>query len=402
MKKRSLPVSGFAGKIHANGSDHSISRQLLRALVFLLLGLIFYAAPKMQAATKTWDAGGATGDATSGSNWNSNGAPSPGDDVLFDNSGQSPLEDIFLNTSAIINQATINLTVGSNQNWNFGAANSTSAFTLTLATGNISVLSTSGNGTYVIGATSGALIGTGIMTLATSGAGFTFDNSRTNGGLLQINAIVSGPSTVTKTGAGTVILSGANTFTGATTISGGTLKVATSSGSALGTTSAVTVNSGGTLLLGASNQINNTAPITLAGGTFAKGDFSEGSTSTAGTGALTLSATGSHLDFGTGTGGTLTFASFSPGGYSLTIDNWTAAGTDRLVFNSDQSANLSHFNFTGYAAGAFEIDLGGGYYEITPVAPVAEPSTYVAAAFAVGALAYHQRRRLHRHLRSGA
>jgi autotransporter-associated beta strand protein len=250
---------------------------------------------------------------------------------------------------------------------------------------------------YVIGATRGTLIGTGIQSYATTALGFTFNNACTNGGLFQINAIVTGSAkTLTKTGSGTVILSGANTFTRATTISAGTLKVATSSGSALGTTSAITVNSGGTLLLGASNQINDTAPITLAGGTFAKGDFSEGSTSTAGAGALTLSVTGSHLDFGTGTGGTLTFASFSPGSFSLTIDNWRAAGTDRLVFDSNQSGNLSHFNFTGYAAGAFEIDLGGGYYEITPVAPIPEASTYVAGALALGALAYHQRRRFRR------
>lgn len=158
-------------------------------------------------------------------------------------------------------------------------------------------------------------------------------------------------------------------------------QAATTSGRALGTTSAITVNSGGTLLLGASNQINNTASITLGGG------------SAPGAGALTLSATGSDLDFGTGTVGTLTSASFSPGNFSLTVDNWTGAGTDGLVFHSDQSFNLSRFNFTGYAAGAFEIDLGGDFYEIAPVAPVPEPSTCVAGALALGALAFHQRRR---------
>ena len=133
---------------------------------------------------------------------------------------------------------------------------------------------------------------------------------------------------MTKTTAGTVTLTGANTFTGATTVSGGTLIVASGSGSALGATSGITVNSGGTLLLGASDQINNAATMTLAGGTFAKGNFSEGSTATAGVGALTLSGTGSHLDFGTGTVGILTFASFTSAGNTLTIDNWD--GTARL------------------------------------------------------------------------
>ena len=135
--------------------------------------------------------------------------------------------------------------------------------------------------------------------------------------------------------------------------------------------------------------------MTLAGGTFAKGNFSEGSTSTAGVGSLTLTATGSHLDFGTGSVGTLTFASFSPGANTLLIDNWTgiantigSASTDRLVFNSDQSSNLSDFWFSGYAPGASEFSLGGGYYEITPTV-VPEPSTFAGAALAAAVIAFH-------------
>jgi fibronectin-binding autotransporter adhesin len=453
------------------------------------------------AAIVTWVAGGNSGDATDGGNWNTGGVPGSGDDVLFDNTSQSPIDNIFLNGSATINSVTINLTAASNQNWNLGAANDTNPFTLTLATGNISVLSTSGTGTYVIGATSGTGIGTGILTLATSGTGFTFDNSRTNGGLLQINATVSGGTkTVTKTGVGTVTLSGVNTYTGPTTISGGTLSVGTignggvagnlgqatnaaanlvfnggtlrytgatastnrnftintgktatfdittntltvsgastatngalikigaggltlsgantytgattvnggtltlanGSGSALGFTSAITVNSGGTLLLGASNQINNAATITLGGGTFAKGNFSEGSASTAGVGALVLSAAGSHLNFGTGTVGDLTFASFAPGGNTLTIDNWTGTSatvgtdglTDRLIFASDQSGNLGSFNFTGFGPGAVEFNLGNGYFEITPVP---EAGTYFSGAIVLALILFHHRRQL--------
>ena len=108
------------------------------------------------------------------------------------------------------------------------------------------------------------------------------------------------------------------------------------------------------------------------------------------------------MDFGTGIVGTLTFASFTPGINTLTIDNWNgtantvgSASTDRLIFASDQSANLSSFNFAGYAPGAVEFSLGGGYYEITPVP---EPATYVTGALALGALGYHRRRRLCRQL----
>src|SRR5205085_8602607 len=153
-------------------------------------------------------------------------------------------------------------------------------------------------------------------------------------------------------------------------------------------------------LLGASDQINNAAPMTLAGGTFSKGNFSEGTASTPGVGALTLTASGSKIDFGTGTVGVLTFASFTPGSFTLTIDNWTGTiatsggvTTDRLIFASDQTANLNSFSFTGYGPGATEFSLGGGYYEITPVAPVPETSTWVAGALTLGVAGLHLVRR---------
>jgi autotransporter-associated beta strand protein len=188
-------------------------------------------------------------------------------------------------------------------------------------------------------------------------------------------ALTSSGGSLTKLGSGTLTLSGANTFTGGTTVSNGTLTAAASSGSALGSTSGITVSSGGTLQLGASDQINNSATMTLAGGTFAKGDFSEGSTNVVGLGALTLTASGSHIDFGTGIVGILTFASLNPSGFTLNVDNWTGTpriagdtSTDRLIFDSDQSSNLANFQFSGgYGPGAVEIALDGGFFEITPI-----------------------------------
>jgi fibronectin-binding autotransporter adhesin len=214
----------------------------------------------------------------------------------------------------------------------------------------------------------------------------------TNGG-------AQGDIAIQKNGAGTLVLTGANTYSGSTIINGGTLTVASPSGGALGSSSSVTVGSGGTLLLGNDNQVNNSATMTLAGGTFAKGNFSEGTAGTPGVGALTLTASGSHLDFGTGTVGVLTFASFTPGGFTLTIDNWTGNGntvgspsTDRLIFASDQSANLSSFVFNGFA-GAVEFNLNNGYYEVTPLQAVPETSTWVAAALALGVAGLHFARR---------
>ena len=241
----------------------------------------------------------------------------------------------------------------------------------------------------VIGGTSTLTVNPG------SGVSTTFA-----GVIAGTNAGAQGNMALQKNGAGTLILTGANTYSGSTTVNGGTLVAANSSGSALGSTTAVTVNSGGTVLLGQSDQINNTATVTLAGGTLAKGNFSEGDASTAGVGSLTLTASGSKLDFGTGTVGVLTFASFAPGTFTLTIDNWTGTAgtqgsgtTDRLIFNSDQSSNLSSFAFNGYGSGAMEFSLGGGFYEVVPVAAVPEPSTWIAAAVAMAALGFNVMRR---------
>jgi len=150
-------------------------------------------------------------------------------------------------------------------------------------------------------------------------------------------------------------------------------------------------------MLNANDQINNSATMSLGGGTFAKGNFSEGTTSAIGLGALTLTA-GSNIDFGTGTVGTLTFTSLNASTFTLTIDNWTgnyntvgSGSTDRLIFDSDQSSNLNSFFFTGYGAGGVEFNLGGGYWEV--VAAVPEPTTYLGGALALGALAFHCFRR---------
>jgi autotransporter-associated beta strand protein len=203
---------------------------------------------------------------------------------------------------------------------------------------------------------------------------------------LAVGAVIKNGSLI-KAGAGQMDLNGANTLSGTVTVNAGTLTLAASSGSALGSVSTITVNGGGTLQLGASDQINNSATIAMGGGTFSKGNFSEGGTGAVGMGALTLTAAGSHIDFGTGGVGVLSFASLSAASFTITIDNWTGtaytqggAGTDRLIFDSDQSGNLSAFNFTGYAPGAMEFALGGGFFEIVAVP---EPRTFLPGVLAL-------------------
>jgi autotransporter-associated beta strand protein len=230
-------------------------------------------------------------------------------------------------------------------------------------------------------------------------------------------------------------LTGNNTFTGATVISasGGTLEAAANGALGSGTTgtSGITVNSGGTLLLSnsaATDRVKNTAPVSLAGGTVSIQGTGTGGTSvkegtgahsvgavvqsgasSVGLGALTLTASNSTLDFGTGGVGTLTFGSFdevASGALVLNILNYSTvadAGTqtsgtdgvdDRLIFNESQSGNLANFSFGGLSAS--QIDLGDGFYELTPVP---EPSTWGAAGLALVAMACTQRKRFRRALK---
>ncbi len=170
-----------------------------------------------------------------------------------------------------------------------------------------------------------------------------------NNASTTFSGVISGSGTITKSGTGTMALTGANSFTGATTINGGTLNAAATN--ALGSTTSIAINSGGTLLLsgtGVSDRVNNAATITMNGGTLASvGAVTET------LGAMTL-ASNSTIDMGTGSS-TITVASIARSGSStLTINNWTS-GSDHLMFNNTSgltSTFLSQIQFSGYGVGA--------------------------------------------------
>ena len=321
-------------------------------------------------------------------------------------------------TSALTSTGTFEMQSGSVSAILAGSGivmNKTTSGTVTLTGANTYTGGTNINGGILNVGSSGAIgssgtIGFGGGTLQYSASNTTDYSNRfstaasqaysidTNGqNVTYATALTSSGGTLSKTGSGTLTLTGTNTFNGATTVSGGTLLLSGSSGAALGSTSSIVVNSGGTLQLGNNNQINNSATMTLAGGTLAKGNFNEGNTGAVGIGALTLSAA-SHIDFGTGSVGALSFASLNPAGFTLTIDNWTgnyaqqgSGSTDRLIFDSDQSANLNNFFFTGYGLGGVEFNLGGGFFEV--VAAVPEPGTRAGGALAMAFLTAEAMRR---------
>jgi fibronectin-binding autotransporter adhesin len=375
------------------------------------IGSSTFAGPINAATNATINAGGGTltltgGVAKNGTtltiagggtvNINTNGitGSSPNSDLIVDGT------TVVLNTANSYNGPTTIQNSGILQLGGNNVLPSSPQTTVTINTSSIFDLASHSDGVASITGDSTATIkntsvgSTSTLTVNPASGSTTFA-----GVIAGTNSGAQGDIALQKNGAGTLILTGANTYSGTTTVNGGTLAVAGGVGGGLTSTSNVTVNSGGTLLLGASDQISNGATITLAGGTFAKGNFSEGSAIAPGLGALTLTATGSKIDFGTGTFGIVTFASFSPGTFTLSIDNWTGTiatmggpATDRLIFASDQSGNLNNFWFTGYAPGAVEVLLPSGFYEVTPAA-IPETSTWITAALALGVAGFHFIRR---------
>jgi autotransporter-associated beta strand protein len=238
-----------------------------------------------------------------------------------------------------------------------------------------------------VGATTGTVtLGSNTLTVGAGSGSTTFEGS------------IGGAGNLIKDDASTQVLSGNNGYTGTTTVSNGTLEV---QGSLSGTT-AVTVNTGGTLLMNsaASNIVNTTATVAMAGGTLA---FGNAANQTQNLGAMTLTAN-SILDFGAGGGNDkFHFAGFVNTAGTLAITNWLgndAGGTDgahdRLVFtglftdftSSFSQSQISFNGSSGYAA----INFGGTSYEIVPVPEPA--TTALIGSIALCALVgYRERRR---------
>jgi len=178
-----------------------------------------------------------------------------------------------------------------------------------------------------------------------------------------VSGVISGPDgRLTKEGAGTFTLSGANTYTGATTINAGTLQAANAS--ALGKNSAVTVN-GGSLDLTTDLSIGSLAGagnVTLNANTLTTGSNNSSTTYSgvlSGNGALIKQGTGTTTLSGTNTytGGTTINdgairigAADNLGSGALTLDGGTLQTT--ASFTSSRGTTL------GASGGSFNIDAG--------------------------------------------
>ncbi|HSI14555.1 MAG TPA: autotransporter-associated beta strand repeat-containing protein, partial [Chthoniobacter sp.] len=208
---------------------------------------------------------------------------------------------------------------------------------------------------------------------------YSLDTNGQNVGFVSVLASAGG--TLTKLGAGTLTLNAANTYTGATIVSGGTLLPAVSN--AIPTGSDVTVNAGATLSLTGSTVIGSLAgdgSVTIGNSTLTTGGNNSstlfsGTISDSGSGILVKSGNGTFTLSGTNTyaGGTrLT-------GGVLSLGSTDAIGSSGLIFFNGGNLQFTAANTTDYsgrfstaASQAFNIDTNG--QDVTFSANINSPS----------------------------
>ncbi len=205
------------------------------------------------------------------------------------------------------------------------------AGTLTAAGGGTLVLT--GNSVY----TGPTFIGGGTLQIgnatATTLGGGTYAGAITDNGALVfksasaniLSGIISGPGSLIQNGTGALTLSGANTYTGGTTVAAGTLKIGNAAALG-GNTGAVSVAAGAALDLNGTTMTNTNA-LSLQGTGISNGGALTNSSGTAGTyaGLVTLGSTGVSI------GGTGLITLSNVGTITGSGDNLTLTGTGGTI-----------------------------------------------------------------------
>ena len=227
------------------------------------------------------------------------------------------------------------------------------------------ILGNTGGMTGTLSYTGATASSTKKFTLATGGTG-AFDVS-TAANTLTVSGVIDGSGNLSKAGAGTLALSGANTYTGATTISGGTLKI--SNAGTFTNTSGISLSSGGRLEVAVSNQslakLAGPTGSGVAAGTilrYSTAQTTAGAANGPGTilGTVELSLTNVNpnytLDFGAGSTLTnLVTATYTKG---ITLSGDTSIASSSAVFTgtgmtiSASSAGTKSLTLTGSHTGA--------------------------------------------------
>lgn len=195
---------------------------------------------------------------------------------------------------------------------------------------------------------------------------------------------------LTKSGTGTLELSGANAYTGTTTINEGALLI---SGNLSGTNAVVVNGADAKVQFGANDVLNDLAGVTLKGGALETLGFSDT------VGALTLAAS-SVIDLGDAAS-ILRFSDSSGIAWSGTLGilNWSGltagGGNDQLFFGNasngltnDQLALMVFINPAGFEPGSYNAAI----LPTGEIVAVPEPGSLALLVGAAGLLGFRRRR----------
>lgn len=238
--------------------------RLSTVILVVSVAVIVFLIVVVEAATKSWD-GGTTGNGSSwatNTNWAGDIIPATGDDVVFDSrtGGGTIATPMTVSSDFSLRTMTFdtNLNAAANLDTN-GSGSTARALTLTGDGTNFIVLTSNMSGkTLTFRGNNGAL------TVKLSGtAAFDVEAGALSFGSAVAIADAASAGGINKTGAGTLTLSGANTYTGTSTVTAGTMKLSRSGGTTIPTTNNVTVN-GGTLEISTNQTIND---FTMTSGT---------------------------------------------------------------------------------------------------------------------------------------